>query len=478
MISALLISVLMSSMVDSVSVVPVTIDYGTSDVSVRESSDDVVRKIDLKEKRTVTLSLQQCVDIALQDNPTIRVADMEIERLDLSKLETRASLFPSIDFTGSYQRALALQTISMNMGGENQSFKMGSDNTWGFGFSATVPLIAPSLWKALKISDTQILASYESARASRLNLVNQVNQVYYALMLAKASYEVLQANYDLSKYNAELYEKQFSVGTATEYDVLRSQVQLTNLEPELLEAQIAIERCILQLRVLMGISEDIDIEPDVTLKDMEREMYDYVSRMDCTLSDNTDLRSLDIQAKLSEQNVELKKMAFMPTLAASLNINWSALSNGNAFKNQQFHPYSMLGFTLNVPIFSGGSRYYGLKQAEVQSKEIRLQRENLVNTLNMQVDLAVDNIKKEVKQISSSAAGVKQAEKAREIMQKSFEIGAGSYLTLRDSEVAEVTAKLTYYQAIYNYLISTSELELLLGREKEVQSSDTVFPKK
>jgi len=118
-----------------------------------------------------------------------------------------------------------------------------------------------------------------------------------------------------------------------------------------------------------------------------------------------------------------------------------------------------------VPIFSGGSKYYGVKQAKVQLKEVELQRENLVNSLRMQVDLALDNINKEVRQISSSADGVKQAAKAHDIMQKSFEIGAASYLDLRDSELANTSAQLSYYQAIYNYLVSVSELDLLLGRE-------------
>ena len=60
---------------------------------------------------------------------------------------------------------------------------------------------------------------------------------------------------------------------------------------------------------------------------------------------------------------------------------------------------------------------------------------------------------------------MRQAEKAHEIMQKSFEIGAATYLDLRDSELANTAAQLTYYQAIYNYLVSTSELDLLLGKE-------------
>lgn len=413
---------------------------------------------------TLTLSREQCVEVALRDNPTVKVADMEITKVDYAKKETLASVFPSIDFSAAYQRSIELQTIRMNMGGESQSLKMGSDNTWNMGFNASLPLIAPTLWKAISISDTQILASLENARASRLDLVNNVNKAYYALMLAIASRDVVKENYDIAVLNASVYEKQFSAGTASEYDVLRSSVQVKNVEPELLQANIAVKQCQLQLKVLMGIASDIDIIPDVTLTDLKRDMYLYPTSAERSVTDNSSLRTLDIQKKLLAKNVDMKKLAWIPTLAASFNLSWLSLSNGSPFKNQQFNPYSTVGLQLSVPIFSGGSKYYGLKQAQVELKEIDIQRENLVNTLNMQVELAIDNINMEARQIETSAEGVRQAKKAHEIMQKSFDIGAASYLDLRDSELANTTAQLSYLQAIYNYLISTSELDLLLGK--------------
>lgn len=424
--------------------------------------------------KTVVLSRKQCIDIALRDNPTIRVADMEITRVDYSKKEVLAQLFPQIDFSGAYQRSIELQTINMNMGGQSQSFKMGSDNTWNFGFSAQMPLIAPTLWKSIKISDIQILQNAESARASKLDMVNSINKAYYSLLLAKASYEVVKQNYDIAIFNADLYKKKFDQGTASEYDVLRSSVQVKNVEPQLLEAEIAIRQCKLQLKILMGMDYEVDIEPDVTLKEMQQDMYGYMMQQGWNLDGNTSVRSLALQTKLLKENVNLKKLAWVPTLGASFNLNWNALSNGNALKNQQFHPYSTVGLALSVPIFSGGSKYYGLKQAQVQLKEMEFQKENLLNSLDMQVRLALDNIDKEVKQIATNEEGVRQAEKAYQIMQKSFEIGAATYLDLRDSELADTSAKLAYYQAIYNYLVSTSELDLLLGKEDELTPSTSI----
>ena len=414
---------------------------------------------------TLTLSRKQCIEVALQDNPTVKIADLEVKKVDYAKKETLASVFPSIDFNGVYQRSIELQTIRMDFGGESQSLKMGSDNTWNLGFSASLPIIAPSLWKAIDISDTQILASLEDARASRLDLVNQVNKAYYALMLAVASKEVIQQNYDVALFNADVYKKQFENGTASEYDVLRSSVQVKNIEPELLQADIAMKQCQLQLKVLMGVTTDIEVFPDISLNELSDEMWAYPSDSSLSLQDNTSIRSLEIQKSLLNKNVSLKKFAWIPTLGASYTLSWTALSNGSPFKNQQFNPYSYVGLALSIPIFSGGSKLYGLKQAQVQLKEIELQKDYLVNSLNMQVELAIDNMNREAAQISSSKESVFQANKAYQIMQKSFEIGAASYLELRDAELANTSAQLAYLQAIYNYLVSSSDLDLLLGKE-------------
>ncbi|MDE6218818.1 MAG: TolC family protein, partial [Muribaculaceae bacterium] len=97
--------------------------------------------------RVLVLSKKECIAIALQESPTVKVADLEVKRMDYSKKETRAALFPTVDFQGTYQRAIELQTIRMNMGGQSQSLKMGSDNTWNLGFNASMPLVAPQLWK-------------------------------------------------------------------------------------------------------------------------------------------------------------------------------------------------------------------------------------------------------------------------------------------------------------------------------------------
>ncbi len=408
---------------------------------------------------TLTLTLDECLRIALNENPTIKVADMEIERVDYSKKETIGQLFPEISFGGQYSRTIEKQAMSMN----GQTFKVGSDNSYSVGFSASMPLISVQLWKSLKLSNNQILQNVEKARESRLSLVNQVENAYYGLLYAQDALNVLKENRETAKFNAEIYKKKFENGTASEYDVLRADVQVKNIEPSILDMENTISQAILQLKLLMGMDMTYNIKVAGNLSDYQNSMYEKVLDTNVNLANNSSLRSLDLQTDYLKKALEVQKGAWFPTLALSANYNWTSLSSGTPFKNLNWNPYSTVGFSLSIPLFQGGRRYNKQKQAEIAYREMTWQRENLENALNLQVQTQFNNIQKSVSQIETNKAGVEQAVKANQIMEKSFRIGAASYLDLRDSENALMSAKLAYYQSIYSYLTAQSQLSYLLG---------------
>ena len=412
---------------------------------------------------TLRLSLDDCIRIALNENPTINVAEMEITKVDYSKKEVLGQLLPTVTFSGSYQRTLAKQTMYMDTEQGTAKFRVGRDNAWNTGFNASMPLVMPTLWKSIKLSDTQILQNVEAARSSRLSLVNQVKNAYYALLLAVDSKKVIEENHATAKMNAEIFSNKFKLGTASEYDVLRANVAVTNLEPSILEADNSINQCLLQLKVLMGMDVRANVAPGLTLEQYKDEMLRYAP-IDTTLAMNSDLRKVDIQTEYLKKALDVQKAAWYPTLTGSVNYMWNSMSNGNPFQNFQWSGYSTAGLTLSFPLFTGGQRYYKQKQAEVSLREMKWQRENLERSLGMQVKTQLDHIDKSLVQISSNEGGVRQAEKAKDIMQKSFKIGAASFIQLRDTEDALMSARLAYYQAIYDYLVAQSNLELVLGK--------------
>ncbi|MBR5638825.1 MAG: TolC family protein [Muribaculaceae bacterium] len=408
---------------------------------------------------TLNVTLDDCIRIALSDNPSIIVADMEIQRVDYSKKETLGQLFPNVDFSASYSRTLAKQTFVMG----EQRIKVGTDNSHSVGFSGTLPIIVPALWKSIKLSDNQILQNIENARSSRLSLVNQVKNAYYALLLARDSKRVIEANHETALLTAEIFKKQFEIGVASEYDMTRARVAATTLEPSILDAQNSIDALKLQLKVLMGMDANVDIEPSETLDSYKAMMYDYTMTVDTSLVNNPSLRLLDLQTDYMKKALETQKMSWFPNLYGSINYSWNSMSNGSPFKNFNWSPYSQAALSLSWNLFSGGQRYFKQKEAEIAVNEMKWQRENLTRTLNSQVETQLNNIKSNLKQIESNAASVALAEKSDNIMQESFKLGVGTFLQIQDTQNALLGARLSYYQAIYNLLVSQSNLELMLG---------------
>ena len=408
---------------------------------------------------TINLTLDECLRIALNENPTIKVADMEIERVDYSKKETIAQLFPDISFAGSYSRTIKKQTMSMN----GQSIQIGSENSYSLGFSASMPIISVQLWKSLKLSEDQILINVEKARESRLALINQVENAYYGLLYAQDALKVIEENKNRAQLNAEIYRKKFENGTASEYDVLRAEVQVKNVEPTILDMKNTINQAKLQLKLLMGMDMAHNIKIVGQLSDYQEDMYKKVLDTNVSLDNNTSLRTLDLQTQTLKNALSVQQAAWYPTLALTANYNWMALTNGGLFKDMKWNPYSTVGLAVSIPIFQGGKRYYKQKQAEISYREMSWQRDNLQNALKLQVQSQFDNIQKSVSQIETNKAGVAQAVKANQIMEKSFRIGAASYLDLRDSENALMSAQLAYYQSIYGWLTAQSQLSYLLG---------------
>ena len=442
---------------------------------------------------SVTLSLDDCLRIALSESPTIKVADLDVTRVDYSKKEVLGQLLPTLSFDASYNRMLAKQVAYMNMdafssftsGSDDEDttssaddsssgssgIKMGLDNSYQLGFNASVPLIAPQLWQSLKLSDAQIAQSVEQARASRLDLINQVKNAYYALLLAKDSRRVIQESYDMAALTYDIYSKNYSAGAASEYDVLRTSVAMKNVEPELLQADISIKQARLQLLILMGVSVDSPFNFAGELSDYEKTMYSDVMALGTDYTNNSSLVLQRLQTNTLERTLKVQKMSLLPTLALAANYNWTSSSNGNPLKNFRWNPYSYIALSLSVPLFQGGQRGARIKQAEVQLFQADLQRDNLERSVNMQVTLAKDNVLLNVKQIASCSESVTQAERAYDIMSKSFNIGAASYLDLRDAELALTQSRLTRFQAIYNYLIAGAQLELLLGNAVPVEQT-------
>ena len=417
-------------------------------------------------QETVRINLEQAIQIALSDNPTIVVAGQEIELKKAAKQEALFGLLPTADLSGTYSRTLKKQTMVMDFGGESTTIKMGTDNSYSGGLSVSLPVFAPALYRSIHLTSSDIELAVEKSRSSKLDMVNQITKAYYQLLLTQDSYEVLKKSYAQAEANFNVVNEKYKLGSVSEYDKIRADVQVRSLKPNVVSARNGVNLAKLQLKVLMGLDDDAEIEIEGNLTDYENEMFERQEN-ELSLSNNSDLKQLDLNANMLEHNLKLQKTNFMPTLGATYSYQYTSLGDGSPFKNFNWNPYSYVGLNLTIPIFKG-TNFPKMRQARIQIEQLKETRINTERMLYMQMSSYLDNMSASSEQVLSNKESVFQAEKGRIIAQKRYEIGNGTILELNDSEVALTQAQLTYNQSIYDYLIAKADLEKVLGKEDKI----------
>jgi outer membrane protein len=417
---------------------------------------------------TLSLTLQQCISIAMDESPTIRIAQRDIERVDYANKEKMSALFPAINASASYSRTLKKQKMFFDIPGFPSSpdgIEVGQDNTFAGVLSASMPIISPTLWASLKMNETDAALTMESARSSKLSLINSVTKAFYGVLLAQDSYKVFERTYQNAAENARIIQNKFEQGAVSEFEWIRADVQVRNALTNLVSAESAINLSTLQLKMLMGIDMHTAIQPTGKLADYESLVFEQAIQLsNNSLDKNTDLNQFDLKAKQLKQSLEIQKSTWLPTLSANINYQYMSMPNDDvAFKDYYWFPTSTAGLTLSIPIFQGGSKHYKAKQLQVQIKAMDDQRENLKRSLELQAITFTDNMIKAIEKMESGKKALTQAEKALDISQKMYEVGAGTYLDVTNAELGYIQAGLSYNQSIYDFISAKSELEKILG---------------
>jgi len=417
---------------------------------------------------TLALSLEQCITIALDESPTISIAQRELERVDYANKERRSGLFPAINASASYSRTLKKQKMFFDIPGFPSSpdgIEVGQDNTFAGVLSASMPIISPTLWASLKLNETDASLAMESARSSKIALTNSVTKAFYGVLLTQDSYKVFERTYQNAAENAKIILNKYEQGAVSEFEWIRADVQLRNSLTNLLSSESAINLSKLQLKMLMGIDMHTAIQPVGNLADYESLVFEQTLQLsNASLDNNTDLNQFDIKAKQLKQSLELQKSTWLPTLAATINYQYMSMPNDDvAFKDYYWFPTSSAGLTLSIPIFQGGSKHYKAKQLQVQIKTMEDQRENLKRSLELQAITYTDNMIKAIEKMESGKKALSQAEKALNISQKMYEVGVGTYLDVTNAELGYIQAGLSYNQSIYDFISAKADLEKLLG---------------
>ena len=416
-----------------------------------------------QETPTMSITLDRAIELALSDNPTIKIADKEIELKEVSKKEAWQNLLPTVSIDGTVSYNIKVAELKTSMG----TFKMGMDdsNTWNGALQVALPIYAPAVYKAMSITKSDLNLAVEKSRGSKIDLIDQVTKAYYQLMLAQDSYEVLNENYKLAETNFNIVNAMYGQGRVSEYDKISAEVQKNSAWPSVVSGKNAVELARLQLKVLMGITANVDLVINDNLKNYENVME--MAAMDkIDLTNNSTLKQIDLQGELLNKQRKMLKSNFHPTLALVGSYQYQSMSNTNwKVYNYDWSNASSLVLSLSIPLFKA-SNFTSLKSNKIQQYQLAETRVNTERMLNMQAQSCIDSMTKSAEQLQSSKNAVELAEKGLEISQKRYDVGKGTILELTNSQVSLTNVKLSYNNTIYDYLVAKSELYKVLGKNE------------
>lgn len=432
----------------------------------------------------LTLTLDEALEMALSENPTIKVADLEIERYDYVRKQTLANLYPQIDASGQYTRSIVKQEMAKGL-------SFGADNTLTATGNISLALFVPSVYRQLKMNKTEMASAVESARNSRIELVANVRTAFYNVLLAEQSLSVLQESVVTTQRVVDNTEVQFRSGVASEYDYITAKVQLSNLRPSVVQAENAIELSKLQLKMYLSIPEDVDIEVSGSLDAMRTEVLLGSDNLSTDISHNSSLRTLDLQRELLEHQVKLIQTQRMPTIAAF----GSVVYTGNDMERPDFgsmmgggtstpeggtaeavtqassssfwwqHPINV-GLQISIPIFSGFSKTNQVRSVRNQIRQLDLQRSYAEEGVGLQIRQSINNLLTARETMLANEQTVEQAQKAYDISYTRYGAGAGTILELNSAQLQLTQAQLNYSQSIYDYLSSKAEYDKVAGTDE------------
>lgn len=464
----------------------------------------VLQPMMAQQETELIVDLNTAIEIALNENPTIKIADMEITKKEYSKKSAYGALMPQVDLIGQYQRTIKRQTMYLDgafdmMGGvdpskfneeelkildvmgramapdpdadPNEGIQVGRKNMWSGGVNVSLPIVVPSLWKNIQMSKVDLEYTVEQSRASKIDLSNQVKKSFYNNLLAKESYNVFKETYRTDSVNLENIKQKYNQGIVAEYDVITADVRLKSIIPNILQAENAMKIAELQLKMLMGIDADQQIVISGSLLDYEETMFNAIVAADENLASNSDLRQFDLQTDMAKKGLEIQKMQLLPTLTSTFNYMYMSQNNDFKMGTYRWDPYSVVGITLAIPIFNGGQRHNSIKQSEIQLFQLKEQRKDIERGLKLSVKNNLEMMNKSIEQVVATESSVEQAKKGYEITQKRYDTGMGTIVDVNAAALAVTSAELQYRNAIYDYLAAKADLEKTLGYDIDTQNN-------
>lgn len=409
------------------------------------------------------LTVESAVEMALDQNLSVKVADEEVRRVDWLKKENWYALLPSLSGSIQYSNHI-LKPVFFSDFFPGGKMEVGSTHSYMLSSTMELPILAMPLFKSIHLSEIELKRALEEARGARVELIAQVKSAFYTVLTVEESLEVLEASYANAMETAQNIENMYEQGLTSEYDMLRSQVAVRNLLPTIEQTRSGLELAKMQLKVLLSLELGVDLELEGELSQFREEIERGHLALGSSLIHNSTLRTLDLQLEGLHKTFQLVRSQRLPMLAGFASYQLQSQNEKFALDEKWANSVA-LGLSLQIPIFNRLSISTKEKQTEIGIRQLSLQRELLEDNLKLMMKNSLNEMGRARVQFKSDELAIEQATKGYEIAKVRYNTGAATLLELNDTEMALTTSRLNLNQTLFDYIKAKIEYEKLLGEE-------------
>lgn len=423
----------------------------------------------------VRLTVDEAVRRAVATSEEVQVAQAQQALAESQVVQARAGALPQVNASLAYNRTLASLFQGLTLptgpgeGGEDPenpfaALPFGQPNTWIATLALSQPIYSGGrVGTALEIARQVRLAAALEVEEAEAEISLQVRNAYFQTVLADRMVGIAREAFQLADdqlTQVELFRRQ---GTASEFDLLRAQVERDNLEPNIVEAENARRLAELNLKRLANIPAEQPLELATPL-DPAMIAVDRAA-LRAALERRPALQALDAAVAAREGGVRIARAARLPTVGANANFSYQAFPNEVVPLDADWRRDWALGLQVSVPIFDGFRTRGEVQQARAELAQVQLQRDQAREGFELDLAAALGEFDAALAQIEARRATVAQARRALELAELRFRTGLSTQLEVSNARLLLEQARVNEAQSLYNYVNALARLERSSGGE-------------
>ncbi|MDR1728911.1 MAG: TolC family protein [Acidobacteriota bacterium] len=413
------------------------------------------------------LTLERAVELALERNPEMLVSKEGLNELRGKITEVRSQAFPQVTFQG-YGLRLRDPSIlnSSSFDDLPDDFRdllvPHPNNMFNLGLNVRQPVYnAGKVSTALELAKVSLTAADAESEAVRRQLTFRVFQAFHDLLLAQANLGLVLDTQRQREEHLRQARTLFDNGVATEVDVLRSEVAVANLAPDVIRSRNMVRLARSALNNLIMVDIDAPTVPADTLRHRPWGVETLESLQ---------ARALGRRPEVEAARKQVAQMRLAERLAGAenkLNVDMEGQWGFAARKPQNLfdNDYSSwnLTFSFKLPLFDGGRKSGLVRQASARVRAAEQRLALVENNVRLEVKQAYDAMQSSAEAIAAARLGESQADRVFRMMQDNYRYGAATTLDVTDAETALSAARTSGVNAIYEYEVAKARLRLAAG---------------